>query len=285
MEWQKQSSGAWVTYQWNGHSFNPSSYDSGISIADWSDYQYHTAYPSGATSDFDLTGFQTGNEVCLGAFSFESTGGTRSLGTYGHKNPAGTIIYYWSYDRTDPNDGSSWEFWYFGAIGIRDSGAEEIKSNDTYSFYITGTFVGSVPYYTSNLDTTPVTTAISGNYMWVEGEYIHYVNAHSREQYIRHDGTDYGNVGSDQGSIWIVAGENKITYIDENGHKRKTKQGSRYRNWNNDTTYLGSAGAGNKGYIWACSYDDHFLQMVDSSGQIWRIGAGCCGALAAVDSQ
>jgi len=270
--------GSGKVYRWNAHSFNPNSKDQGLVFSDWSLGTYDLPWAiDSATNNFNCAGLQSGNEVVAGVVVVNQNDGDPAGSFTTSMRDNGRIIQSFTYSVPKNPPGEDWRYWAWQGVGIRNSGLEEIHKNSVdYLFAVRGIVVGNVPWSTTNVDTAQADNLISpaGN-IWVYGEYIWYVNYHGTKTYIRHDGVDYGNAGiANAGYIWLNSAQQKIFYVDQTGHLRRTKKASHYRNWNDSTSHLGNTGAALAGHIFVSSYDDHFLFMVATNGDVVRIGPG-----------
>jgi hypothetical protein len=243
--------------------------------------QNTTVMGSVATS-FDLSGYVPGLEICLGTFSLSLDGplvGTVHL-LFGWFNPSGSLL------------GSAWNSWNFNVnippattipythYGMMNVGCAfwEIAQNATYTFrtYLTGAItlskITNVTF--SNVPSTTQLDPSTQGHMWVEGNYLAFVNYNQWVHRIL--GTDLGFVLGQAGHIW-VDNLNDVHYIDLNSHDRrlpwKIKQFASY--FFNSATSAIFAGTDKAGHVWMDGeYGKTHLAYIGKDGWKYIAGAG-----------
>jgi hypothetical protein len=272
-------------YRINGHGFAPTPDPSGGQSWNlWTEPIVGNAGIYNQTDTFDLTGFGWGLEVIAALANFRTTlesdfvSATMSIKDFtGTTVLTGTLYY----------DMHSWDEFDQGCISwIGYVGAgHEIWGNGRYTVKIL--FYS----YTEGLQYGPFETVfwvtnysyldevISG-YIWIEGENLCYTGKVSVQSgtfseskvVCMHDGSTYGFVGVDKaGAMWLED-VGRITYIDSEGYKRRTKMGDKY----GSPQYVGeipsTPGVQYAGTIYVNT--EGYISIISSDGIKYRIGAG-----------
>jgi hypothetical protein len=281
------SSGCNQTYTWFRHSFGPSITDQGLSNL-WCTGPITTWEVSSATTSFDLTDFQFGNEVAWGVIKVLVTDGDSHTYSWGYKDKDGNALIATTVSfQISP----SYYFLMTSGIGINYPGAvgsstKEIYYNGDYSLFISSPVTGSKTFTVSNLYTTNVTTidAADRGYIWIYTHYLVFINGNGNVMLINEDTGYSGSTvdSSNAGHIWFSStnGDYHLYYVDHDGKIRRTKAGSKYRLVRNSSSdvALGSTTTANKGYIWVDTFDYAFIYAIAQDGNIIRIGPGYVGA-------
>jgi hypothetical protein len=268
-------------YRWHGHAFNPSGQEAEQSWNPWGSWSNRDVNIYNASSSFNLSGFQYGNEVVIYLLRFSTSvtdSGTITITYYDpDDNPLLSYNFDWSYD---PEDFDWWGA--FVGIGIKDDrfGSREIWENGQYYVEADITYNnGSTHYYTYKFFTVsnqPVLTLVypftNVGKIWVDGDELHYICYQGYDMIAKHDGSSSYVGDQHAGKIWIEG--NKIAYVDEDGYKRRTKKGALYGNPAGDEL-PSSPGTGASGSIWVNDWgSDTYLMFVDEYGIKRRVGAG-----------
>jgi hypothetical protein len=256
------------TYVWFGHSFNPSFTDQGIT-GDWNGWASVSAY--NARTAFDCTGLQTGNEVCMNVAIFDYSG---SGGSASETMTARNMDYgYDLFSMTFTLDAGYSQYAAWMGVGLRTS---EIHENGNYRTICSGGASAYIDWTISNLSYVFYYHPTWSGYTAVEGNFLSFYNGFGCEQNINHDGSSSYVGTAYAGYVWIssTSGDYHIYYVDSSGYIRKTKNGSKYRQYGASDITLGSTSTANAGYIWTDSADDHFLYWIAQDGNIVRTGSG-----------
>jgi len=270
------------TYRWNAHSFWPSYEDQACDPdAAWCD----TPKKAGSTSPFDLTDFQVGHEVVMTILCVRVNGPDSKSGEIRIRyiDPERTVTDTWYYYFSLSPDAGGWSEQYaWVAIGVRPEPWPEIWNNSPFYRVEAQGYDGwsdlyRIQYYTTkNLDTTNVNSDCKVGYIWVEGEMIAFGGDIGAKIFINHDGSS-SYVGTEYaGRIWIEDTD-KLSYIDRNGYKRKTKRGDKYwiTGWMGSAVYAGSTAKA--GYFWVWGWPSPYwtkVGFVGIDGWVYRMGPG-----------
>jgi hypothetical protein len=265
------------TYDWFGHSFNPSGADQGFPYAYWSDSDWQAGNAclsvTASVTSFDLVSHQTGVEVITAVFLLEAVdeSGTKS-GYLKQYDADGNVINTVSWSLTGWGVGYWAQTWCWAATGVRNS---EIDSNGTWNAVrLTGDYTDVISCTFSNLSTTDVTTVVDRGYIWVEGHDLWITNGASRAMKIPSNGSTYGTAAGHEGEIWLPDDDTKrLYYVDADGDIRHTKLGATNYSWVD--TALPSVSATYAGDMWIDTGQDHYLYVVAHDGQVFRLGGGC----------
>lgn len=265
-------------------------YDTGAS--DWVRTQGCWTYNT-ETTNYDLSGFVPGYEICNGAtiFDFDNTGsGTPynvdtdlycrwtdpSLNTlYWNANP-----YHFTY--TVP----AWDWYNYAIVGNIGCAGWEITSNDTYHFRASA--VGDPTIAVSDTSVTitncPSTARLGAGkegYIWVEGNNLCYITGGvSGDPYEwKHTmvGVDQGDTGStnNKGYIWLNG--TLLEWVGSDGHKYSAAWAVQQfaSIYSNGATGSVDAGVGNYGYLWVDNlFGGTHMAYIGSDGYKWLTGAG-----------
>lgn len=238
-------------------------------------------YGSTATS-FDLSGYVPGLEICVGILhniaADVASPGTVYVNT-GWYNPSGTklfTIFDSSFYASSPG---TWSYSY-DSVAAASTGccAWEVASSGDYSIrtYITGacTHTETTTITFSNVPSTTQLATSTPGHMWVDGNYLAFVNANRYQHRIL--GMDVSNPGATAGHVWLETTDD-IFFISENGHKRCTpwKKKQFKSEWSNSSTGTCYAGTDKVGTIWMDSeFGSTHLAVIASDGYKYLMGAG-----------
>jgi hypothetical protein len=267
------------TYRWNGHSFNPTG-DKTDGYQTWNPW---TESWDGVTrylpvDSFNLGSMQQGNEVVASLIKFSTDIADWGIVTLRYKDPQGNILFTISYSW---NMGAGYWYSVWAGVGIKGNDHNEIHENGTYSVEYTITYNsdsssvnGSASFDIYDYP-TPVWVQWTSGYIWVESDRLCFLCGDWYKIRCKHDGTDYGLIGTAYaGHFWLET-NGKIAYIDSLGHKRMTKKGDRYGWLGYASEIPSSPGVAYAGSIWASSdFNSYYLMIVSSDGVKYRIGAG-----------
>ena len=269
------------TYRWNGHAFNPNGvgYGQGWNPfeGDWDDVVLYNR-----EDEFDLTGFQFGNEVVLFMVQFSTDESDNGYIHFTYYDPDDEPLCSFS----TPWSISPSEEYYtaFFAIGLKSDrwGDKEIHKNGKYYAEADITYNNNTSHHyvysffdvvnCPTLERPGDTSGMIGK-IWVEGTELCYICFQGYKMRAKTDGS-YTYVDEDlAGKVWVEG--NKIAFIDEYGVKRKTKLGDPFGHHDGLDELPDYPGTEYSGAIWVNnSWSDTYLMFVDEYGIKRRVGAG-----------
>lgn len=283
--WAKCIAGPCYCYMVHGHSFNPPM---------CSDFQ--TAFTSGSNAGvvgsatcFDLSNFWAGHEVAT-AFS-HANGSTSGACLRERWYDATGLLFDYMFSFSLPGGGDSWMFSYIGIKNAWDGREITLVGNYCVCHELCepGCVVASCligfctclmpachQYKYATGSPAPGYCAHEG-FMWVDGEYMWFMNASGNKVPILHDGSTYG-VGSCPGMVWLpdTAGAKYLMYIDCSCTIRRTHNADSI-GWCGCDGQPSSPGTSYAGFTWGVGYsgfNQHTFMFINCDGQLLRMGNG-----------
>ena len=273
IQYTRLSDGVFQRYIWHGHSFWPS-----YELQDWQEVNYEWLTPAiyGADTTFNLTGFQSGNEVVMYVNEIHWDSGYSGQWVMEFRDWTGTVLFTADHSQTFPAPPSGYTAGVYAwiGIGVRPEPWPEIYYNGNYTAVTTGIVSNTTNFTVYNLDTaTLVRYPGKEGYMWVEDDYLWYIcYMGTKVKILPQPGGETST--STPGAVWISDSDYRIHWVDENGIHRKSKLGDKYwtEGWQGGTNFVGTS---KTGYIYA--RDDPGwteLHYVAYDGYLVRHGPG-----------